>query len=174
MRNIIDSDNNFHCGAIGVYSMNDVSIAYRNFWGIHPSPVVFRDPFGIPGNQGRPPGEVRMLIAGTASDLPGNITTTYPRMIVPIIEPSPGRNNVANIIIWDRHPVTPGFTPTIYEIVRQLKERIPLDGAELILPNGALQIWRGDTFFAGFMSDPNDRLAIGGICNIVVRGNNYD
>ena len=154
--------------------MNDVSMGFRNFWGIPPSPSVFHDPFGIPGNQGRPPGNVRVLISGIVPDLPHDVTTAYPRVVVPIVEPSPGSNNIADVIIWDRHPSIPGFTPTIYELARQLKERIPLDGAEIILPNGAIQIFRGDTFFTGFLSEPNDNLVVGARFVVVIRGNNYE
>ena len=115
-----------------------------------------------------------MLISGIASDLSNDVTTTYPRVVVPIVEPSPGSNNIADVIVWDRHPSIPGFTPAIYEIARQLKERIPLEGAEIILPNGAIQIFRGDTFFSGFLSEPSDRLVVGARFAVVFRGNNYE
>jgi len=141
-------------------------MTYREFFGVAPSPPRFFVTLEHSQSVGVP-----AYINGFATQDNMQASPPFPYLTVPIIRPGTFNQAMVMISIFDRHAVTPGFTPRIYEIQEQLEQMIPIGGVVLRVGDNGEAIWiqRGTPFFPESIGDPNDRLVTQGLCSIVVR-----
>jgi len=147
--------------------MNELSVAYRKFFGVAPNPLRL---FVTVGHEQR--AGVSAYVKGHVFVQQGNtqVPPPVPYLVIPIIRPGAFQRAMGTISIFDRHDVIPGFTARIYEIQSQLEQLIPYEGVLLPVGDDGASIWiqRGVPFFPETIGDPNDRLVVQGLCNIVV------